>query len=588
MVKKNTPLTKTDSAIRKVSSVRKQFAAHDITRDKRYICFRHQPVCERFDIGGIAISHDGTPRGIWCTRILADGQRLRMCLPFESLQDKKELARKLLELHIVVPPDSRAIRSIAAYIHILSQRATVRVFEREGIEWVMEDNKTYPVAILSEHLIAPAETQIQAEILLQEPSIYAKRGKYSDWVAQAKAMLPGNLLAIAVCGAALSAPFKQLFRLPLCSMLLVAPSSSGKTTLARFANSLFGPAGMTHSWAGTANAIEALALRHTDAPLVLDEMAEGRAIDVLNVIYRINNGTQKARAKADGSLQPIRELRSPLIACSEVSLTELARTSRQAVMNGHEVRMLTIIANEPYGCFGSLNGFPDAAALVHAMGKLANECYGHVWPMFIRALIDRHDQYARLIEKHRCKYRTAIAAGHEASLSPVEARALDGCVTWALAAEIAIRGGVLPLEEGTALAAVTHVFASWLYDWRNRAGTPEPVIVQHFRDFFQRYGSSLFGPLKDWKKPQHQGRLGYRHFSKNHGEIFLLQKGFFEQGLCKHFTVGEALSALKNAGLLVTHRRENTKLQRMPGAGPDEKRSRMRFYALKNAILFDD
>lgn len=570
-------------AARPSSPARDRLDELGIIRTKDWIYLgrdgNREVLCARFTVSGTATSTEGAPLGALC-RAAKDGDTPRqIIIPFDALRDMRKLADSLLQLGIVAPLETRALKAIAAYIHAMSDRENVVVLEREGLEWIIAGDRQYPVAVIGSKLITPDE--VNATVALRKRSIFSRSGNWEEWYEQSGTILPGNQIPIVVISAALSAPFKFLFDLPLMSLHVSARSASGRMTLGCFVNALFGPPHEPHGWSGTVNGLEALAVRHRDAPLVLDEMGEGNAADVLDAIYRLNNGMQKARAQVHGRGQETVDIRTVVIAFSEVTLADHVHAGRQALRRDHDARMPTIAAEEPYGCFSSLNGFPDAAALTAAMKRLGQRCSGVVWPRYVRGLIRHYAKCAAFVQRRRERYAMDIAGAHHDTLSALEGRVLAGCTTWALAGELAIRLKVLPLEKG---AAVQHVFTEWLMlRWISHAYTPQEAVLLHVRDFFQRQAAGLFDSLADWETSQRRMLAGFVLDHDRHGRLFLVHRGFFGKELCRDVGVDAALAALDAAGLLVAHKGGRTWKQRMPGS-PNV----IRFYAIKDAIRFDD
>jgi uncharacterized protein (DUF927 family) len=548
---------------------------------------KNELISKAFNVRGRAITSEGAYFGILIQFITGEGTYQNVVLPFEDVRDLKKLAQ-LLQVHGVdVSLENYALKAISKYIYTKSKFQNIVVLENEGAGWIATGDTKYPVAIIGNQIIAPSK--VNAVAVLKHKSIYASKGVLTKWRESAKEIMPNNFILIAVICAALSAPLKQLFNLPLLSLLLAGFSGSGKTTIARFINSLFGKAHDPFGWSGTVNGLEALAIRHCDAPLALDEMAEGRASDVLDATYRLNNGVQKTRAKSDGGLQESAEIRALIIATSEVTLSEHSRSSGRAMRQGHEARMPTLVLNEEYGAFNSLNDYQNAEELPAALDKLGRECYGVVWPAYLGGLIKKHDKCAKFIVSHRDEFAKMIATDeYHDTLNALERRVLSGFTSWALAGEMAIRLEVLPLKKNDAVNAVMYAYSNWLTRWRSSEGTPHDAIISHVRDFLQRKSQGRLVSICDWDSHGRSDLVGFENYTKKHGGMYLMMRGFFEKELCKEYGLDNVLTALDKAGFLLAHKGGRTWLQRMPNEnGKDKDGQRMRFYAIKYSIIFD-
>ena len=68
---------------------------------------------------------------------------------------------------------------------------------------------------------------------------------------------------------------------------LYGPSSVGKTTVARVAMSIIGPAECIKNWDLKARALEEAASQHNDCPLILNGAERLSAIDLKQIVTRV-------------------------------------------------------------------------------------------------------------------------------------------------------------------------------------------------------------------------------------------------------------------------------------------------------------
>jgi len=594
----NNSLAKKDVAVvshlpkNPVQKILARLAEKGITVDKHNIFLEingeKQAICEKFIVGGIARKSCGARLGIACRLLDKKQGKKYFIIPFDVFGDMHRLAVLLQKQGLSPSMETYCRKAVATYIDEFGRRGTIAIFDKEGIEWLQDDQKKHPIAIIGERIIYDEQLKLKPVVLLKQASIYANQGSIKDWGIGARQILAGNPYLIVMVCASLSAPFKALFNLDLLSLLISAMSSTGKTTILRFLKSLFGPPDEPNGWSSTANAIEALAIRHRDAPLILDELGESAAADTLNVIYRASNGTQKARAKSDGTLQDIEEIRSLIFSGGEITLREHAKSGRQRLRNGHDVRMPTLQPKEEFGCFSSLNGAATAAEFAGKMDQLGQDCYGVVFPAFVEKLILRFPKIEKSMAGWRDNYAKKIISkdGFE-TLSPIEQRVLRGFAAGALAGEMAIHYKILPLKKGDAVDAVRYIYAEWLRNWRSEGGAPQEAILSHFRDFFKRQAASAFEEIRDWASPRRGAVAGYTVCHKKHGGLYLVHQGYFEKELSADYRLDDALSALRVAGFLVEHVGGRTFLQRMPRRDGDSDAKFMRFYAIKESVRFD-
>jgi uncharacterized protein (DUF927 family) len=130
---------------------------------------------------------------------------------------------------------------------------------------------------------------------------FTERGKLSEWRDNVGRCAVGNdLLALAI-SAAFAAPLLDVTGEPSGGLHIRGPSQSGKTTLARCAKSVYGPADDKHmrTWRATSNGLEGVAQENSDGLLILDELAQASAKEVDQIVYMLSNNAGKARASRE-------------------------------------------------------------------------------------------------------------------------------------------------------------------------------------------------------------------------------------------------------------------------------------------------
>lgn len=184
-------------------------------------------------------------------------------------------------------------------------------------------------------------------------------------------------LALAI---GLSAPFSSLLSQAINSNVLLVHfygnSTTGKTTAARLAVSLFGyPAvgqgGLIKTWNSTANAIQGTLGNTHGLALVLDEISMVASLKS-NLIYLLSSGVEKERLTKDSIMNTSKTWSGTFLSTGEYSW--LNKSTKNI---GAQVRLLE---------FGGLTWTKSAehADLLKA-GLL--EHYGHIGPQFAEALL---------------------------------------------------------------------------------------------------------------------------------------------------------------------------------------------------------
>ena len=133
-------------------------------------------------------------------------------------------------------------------------------------------------------------------------SAYAERGTLGEWRDNVARYAVGNDLLALTISIAFAAPLLDVLGEPSGGVHIRGGSQIGKTTTARCAKSVYGPADDKHmrTWRATANGLEAVAAENSDGLLVLDEIVQAMARELDQVIYMLANN-----AGARGQAVPV-------------------------------------------------------------------------------------------------------------------------------------------------------------------------------------------------------------------------------------------------------------------------------------------
>ena len=541
-----------------------------------------QCLIKRFTVLGTARSTDGRVLGVILAT--ADADRRSCIAPLACLREPRKLAEYFERIGIVPPTDLKALKLVATYVDVMARREERVVLSSEGIHAFFVGNAGTSVAVIDRRVIGSVDTKVLA--IPDRASVYAAKGTLESWRSTFAPLIRGNPLLITSACFALTAPLGSLLNFKLMGLLLAGPSSIGKTTLARFVNSAFCAPGEPHQWAGTANGIEALAVRFQDLPLTLDELGSGELRRMLEVIYRISGGQTKARATVSGGLQDSVNIRSPIFATGEISLGQRAHASGTAVRAGHDVRMPTVWIDERYGVYSTIGDADDGAAFAERVNAGMRDHYGVLLPAFLEAVIGNLNAVRAEAAVMRRDIEAIVAQQDVSQMSGVERRVLSGFVNFAVAGELAVVHGLMPLKGGEPSEAVAHVFTKWLTRWRLASREPSEAPLRSVRDFFKR-NARRFVPLKDWRDCGPAGFCGYVRTDKAGRSYYLVFREAFEKEVAAEHGVDATVQALRSAGLLVEDARGRMKLVRMPGVPKNSSTGRMVFFAISTEVAFD-
>jgi len=254
----------------------------------------------------------------WIDRL---GQLRERAFPCQRLHDAGRILTQLLARYglAIVPGKERAL---ATYLGNFEGISTWRAVTRAG--WLdSRDGRLGYILAGSEDLIGDAGS-MPVVVQPEQRSIteVAARpcgtlGEWHRYVLDPCRANPGLLFTIL---AALAAPLLKPARLESGGFHLYGRSSRGKTTALQAAASVFGcgadPADCAEHayiqrWNTTANALEAIAATHNDAPLLLDELHSLDAKDLGRVVYNLTGGRGKASLTKDRDYREPRVWRCP-------------------------------------------------------------------------------------------------------------------------------------------------------------------------------------------------------------------------------------------------------------------------------------
>jgi hypothetical protein len=169
----------------------------------------------------------------------------------------------------------------------------------------------------------------------------SRSGTLEEWktLVEEEATTPGLRAAL---GVSLAGPLVGLLRDDPFIVHFCGDSSSGKTTAARLAASVWGSTdNMLDTWNSTVNGLENLCDVASGACLILDELGQfrGSREDLANAIYNIADTTGRTRSTRSGDLQDQRNWRLTGLSTGEVSSRQMVGSYQKG---GHAVRMIDI------------------------------------------------------------------------------------------------------------------------------------------------------------------------------------------------------------------------------------------------------
>jgi uncharacterized protein (DUF927 family) len=343
-------------------------------------------------------------------------------------------------------------------------------------------------------------------------------GSLDDWKDGVGRLVAGHKRLVFMVSAAFVGPLLKLAGQEGGGVHLVGPSSTGKTTCAEAAASVWGRGGSpgyVRSWRSTANALEATAALHTDTALLLDELGVAEAREAGAAIYQLSAGSGKGRAARDGLLRAGMTWRTFYISTGEIGLGDKLVESRQRATAGQSVRLLEIPADAGtgFGVFDHGGDTGNAKDLADAIKREAVTRYGTAGPTFLSRIIGEGiDEVTRTTLDMVAAFRASVITG---GADGQVLRAADRFGLVAVAGELAIAFEIVPWAAGDARAAAEACFRDWL-DARGGSEAQEVrEAIVRVRGFIEAHGDSRFELLDSMDIKPVLNRAGYR---RGHGE----------------------------------------------------------------------
>lgn len=417
-----------------------------------------------------------------------DGVTHEETLPRELfLGEGAELARILIRGGLWVAPDETRRKKLVAYLASVRVPGRARSVERVG--W---HGGAFVLPGASFGALAHGE---QVYLALDMEHTYRVRGDLVDWQREVGRHAQGNSRLTFALAVAFAAPMLGRLGMEGGGFHFFGQSSKGKTTCVEAAGSVWGGPIYRESWRATSNGLEAVAMSHCDCLLILDEQGQALPKEAGEVAYLLANGTDKVRATKALQARNRRRWRTLFLSTGEITLGDRMREEGRAPKAGQDVRMVDIPVlpeglDQAFECW---EGFDASKALADHLRVATRRCYGSAARCFLDRLCQATDQDLLLWERRKVAWSQAHLPKRADSQV---GRVLDRFALVALAGELAIQWGILPISAGSADWAAEVCLRAWIAQ-RGGVGAGEHERgIAAVVGFIERHGTSRFA---DWE-----------------------------------------------------------------------------------------
>ncbi len=460
----------------------------------------------------------------------ADRRELTWAMPNELLAGKPDsILSVLLGMGLDIDYQRRA--KVCQYI--AAQYPKDRVIAATSTGW-----HTRELFIMPRQNIGKGKAIFQSEAANGDD--YRQGGTLEGWQDSIGAKCEGNpLLVLSVC-ASLAGPLLYHVQRQGGGFHIVGDSSTGKSSAILAGASVWGHGeDFKRTWRATGNGLEGIASQRNDTLLALDEIGEADPREIGAVVYAMANGTGKARATRNGSARAAKRWRVMLFSSGELGLSALMAEGGKRSRAGQEIRLLDISARRTFGAWDNLHGMTGGREFSDAIQRASVTHYGHAGPQFIRKLLE-------LGEQDDLPALLAQLCNQYPSTSGQESRAAERFALVAMAGELAISFGILPLPTGAARDAMLGLFEVWRAG-RGQGPSEDRQILRAIADFIARHGDTRFSSADD-PEGEARDRAGYWEDSPT-GRLYLFNRPGLEEA-AKGYDLGRVVLALESVGAI--------------------------------------
>lgn len=446
--------------------------------------------------------------------------------------DGTELERIMRDDGLHIAPSGKAL--LRQYLIEAAPKARARVTNRIGWHDAGPEGAVY---VLPDTAIGTAAEAWLCEVEGGAASTFTQRGTLKGWREEIAALCVGNSRLVFSVSAAFAAPLLYLTGSEGGGFHFRSSSSDGKTTALRVAASVCGGHDYMRRWRATDNAIEGVALVHSDALLLLDEIAQTDPKAAGEIAYMLANGSGKIRAGRTGAAREVVQWRVLFLSAGEIGLAEHMGEAGKVMRAGQSLRMAEIPADAGagLGLFENLHGHDGGAAFAKALAEACRRNFGGVFLAYLGELVKRQHEIADTVAKALKAFEAACLTSEAHGQAR---RAADRFALVGAGGELATSWGLTGWPPGEAMQAARRCYEGWL-SLRGGAGDHESAsMLAQVRRFLEAHGEARFvdwnrPATKDDHAPRVMNRCGYRRYDEVDGPHWYIFPESFKAEVCK-------------------------------------------------------
>jgi putative DNA primase/helicase len=520
----------------------------------------------------------------------AFGKPRRWLMPLSMLAgDGTAYRAELLTQGFMAPTDSKRRALLTTYLQGREPAELLRTVDRVG--W---HGRAY--VLPRETLGEESAERIMFTSEAPTEANFGQRGTVAQWQERIGRLCVGNSRLTFAASCAFGAPL--LAWAPdtdAGGFNLYGSSGKGKTTAARLAASVNGGADPPYmqAWRSTDNGLEGVAAQHSDALLVLDELAGMEPRTMGAAAYLLANGQGKSRAGRTGAARPRLTWRLIFFSTAEKPLAQYMAEAGQRAQAGQESRMADFPAevDSQRGIFESLHEFNDGHELATYLKAAVRKTYGAPGRAWLVHLTAKTEGLARTLHDRMERAEGVIVP--ELASGQVK-RVGRRFALVAAAGEMATDAGFTGWPPGTATKAAHRCFNDWVETRTGGIGLSEDAaMLARARAWFQAHGQSArfpdFERREDDHAPQAINQAGWRRrvrtaqgMVETTGYEWFVFPEIFRAELCSGGSDKPLLRLLDSLGHVHREKRDG-----FTCGLPVDSGTRQRVYRIKPSIMGD-
>jgi putative DNA primase/helicase len=441
-------------------------------------------ICSPLEVVAMTRDQDGDGWGYLLSFSDPIGRPKQWAMPSRMLSgDGGEYRSTLLNMGLRIAQSTRARNLLSQYIQ--TRKPSEFASCTDHIGW---HGRAF---VLPKETIGEGAERIVFQTDSAMENTFRAKGTADHWRTHVGALCAGNSRLVFAVACAFAGPLLRPAGVESGGFHFRGNSSSGKTTALKVAASVYGGPSYLQRWRTTDNALEAIAAQHSDALLILDELAQVDPKTAGECAYMLANEQSKARATRSGAPRARLLWRLLFLSAGELGLADHMAEGMKRARTGQEVRMADIPADAGagMGAFENLHGQHGGAAFATHITGMAGTVYGAVGLAWLKWLTEHVDtlkvEVRQAVDAVRMKL---VPHGASGQVERVGAR----FALVAAAGEMATRAGLTGWDVGESERAATACFNAWLAA-RGGAGNGEvQTILRKVRSFLELYGESGF------------------------------------------------------------------------------------------------